>query len=168
MAFTDESGESVWAIIIGVIVTILAGIDGGLSAVATNGDFWIGFGAGALGGALGYVATAFGHPFLGRAISSAVYDIANPIFQKGRLDQVDWLALMVDVPIDCIMSMFYYGYSAGPNDKLTSQILSAILIGSADGIIDVLQTPLYNQMGQLMNEKNVQTNKDAQRFYYMS
>ena len=163
VAFTDESGESfLTVIIIGAIVTILAGIDGGLSAIESNGDFWIGFGAGALGGALGYVATAFGHPFLGRAISSAVYDIANPFFQKGKIEVVDLLALIVDIPMDLTLGAMYY--CSLPCETTGEKIFSNILSGLIDGIIDIGQTQVYNLMGEYMN-RTQQSSSDVTDFY---
>lgn len=49
--FIDGNGEGILAsLLIGFIVTCLAAVDGGISAVISGGNFWLGVLAGAFGG----------------------------------------------------------------------------------------------------------------------
>lgn len=133
---TDESGEGILAAIFTFFAVVgISALDGAISA-SLSGDNWLlGASAGALGGAIGYFAGFF-NPVLGRAVSSLVYDIANPIFQYGKISEADIVNTVIDVSLDVITSgMYSTVLSKGKHKYLLS-----ILTTDIDAVIDIVQT----------------------------
>ena len=172
VAFTDESGESVWAIIVvGLIVTVISGISGGYSAAACNQNFWIGFAAGAAAGLVGYALGLLKMPYLGRMVSSAGYTLLNSWWQNGEITQDDWLFIAGDLFMDIPLSFLGKYYIGSLKESMQNIILTAL-----DGATDYIQTRglvellperyLKADSSQTQSTRNFSMqNSDAQKFY---
>ena len=142
---TDETGEGILAFLVVVGITALLGaIDGGVTAVVAEQDFWKGAAAGAIGGAVGGMIgfLSGGTPvgsLIARGVSSSIYNLGNEFFQTGTLTTNNLGLYAADVMMDVTYSMLYVGYFSG----FSNQFLSTFLGGTTDSIIDVIQTPLF-------------------------
>jgi hypothetical protein len=174
----DPNGNSfvliTFLIIVGVS-TVLSAVDGGISAAMMGQDFWLGFTAGAIGGFVGGTIGYFiGSPLLGRAINSTIYGITNELFQKGNLKEMDWAMLAFDATLDVALSNGYSGYIDNIGKSVlknsTQALVSSLVMGLSDGIIDVAQTGfLYKPYTDLMIKLNNQTSNiqiNNRRFLY--
>ena len=153
--FTDETGESIVAtLLIGLVVAVIAAIDGGVSAELSGGDFWIGFGVGFVGGAIGY-AIGFVSPYAGRIVSSLIYDVANPLLQKGTLEKDDVLNLILDLSMDMALSGLYTDFlSYDPMETFTNKVWKSGLNSALDGFVDVIQTQyIYNNVANILQKQ---------------
>lgn len=153
--FTDETGESIVAtLLIGLVVAVIAAIDGGVSAELSGGDFWIGFGVGFVGGAIGY-AIGFVSPYAGRIVSSLIYDVANPLLQKGTLEKDDVLNLILDLSMDMALSGLYTDFlSYDPMETFTNKVWKSGLNSALDGVVDVIQTQyIYNNVANILQKQ---------------
>lgn len=152
----DPSGQfaiTTALVIGGVAVTLLSGLDMGISAHDSGQSFWKGFAAGCIGGLLSYglgvlmveSGAAAAHPrgtaMLTRAVGTATSDLANDLFQDGTLSNCDFGMIAADVALDVSLSAMY----GSPLSNVGKTPIGSILTGTVDGIIDVAQTKyLFN------------------------
>ena len=143
--YTDETGEGILAFLVVVGISALLGaIDGGVTAVVAEQDFWKGAAAGAIGGAVGGMIgfLSGGTPvgsLIARGVSSSIYNLGNEFFQTGTLTTNNLGLYAADVMMDVTYSLLYVGYFSG----FSNQFLSTFLGGTTDSIIDIIQTPLF-------------------------
>ena len=135
-------------------MAVIAAIDGGVSAELSGGDFWIGFGVGFVGGAIGY-AIGLVSPYLGRVVSSLIYDVANPLLQKGTLEKDDVLNLVLDLSMDMSLSGLYSGFlSYEVMDTFTNKLWKSGLNSVLDGFVDIVQTQyIYNNITNIFQKQ---------------
>ena len=124
------------------VTALLNAVDGGISAVINEQDFWAGAAAGFIGGTIGGTISVLSSRIpgvrywgnvIGRVTSSAIYDILNEVFQTGSLDNIDWKIFGSDLIMDGAFSMVYIG-------SVGNGIIGASIGGVFDSIIDMLQT----------------------------
>ena len=124
------------------ITALLNAVDGGVSAVINEQDFWTGAAAGFIGGTIGGTISvlsslipgfSYWGNVIGRVASSAIYDILNEVFQTGSLNNMDWKIFGSDLIMDGAFSMVYIG-------SVGNGIIGASIGGVFDSIIDMLQT----------------------------
>lgn len=173
--FTDENGEGMTltaTLIVGFVITLIAGLDGGISASLSGGNFWIGFGVGFVSGAIGFGISLMPFlgefaPYLGRITSSFLYDIFNPLFQKGKIETDDILNTMLDVSMDMALSGIYSGFLGLDVDANFSTNLWKGGVGAiVDGFVDVLQTDyIYNNLTKLVQKNRQRCNNDIGKYY---
>ena len=138
----------------GLAVTLISGLDMGISASMCGQNFWAGFGAGCIGGAVGYLTTALllpsgFAPIAGRGIGTAVTGITNELFQYGNFDNMNWGAYGADIMMDMTLSML----SPFPNNSISS--------GIADGFVDVAQTELFYTPKAQVHTQNIGKSKSS-------
>lgn len=157
--FTDENGEGLLTtILVGIVVVLIAGLDGGISASLSGGDFGKGFLAGAAGGLVGYLVSLIPGlgslgPYLGRLASSAIYDVANPLLQKGKIEKDDWINLGIDLVMDVALSSIYANNFSPTNaDSFRVRMMNGAHLSMIDGYIDIVQTfSIYNTVSSFVN-----------------
>ena len=162
--YTDETGESltVAAIISFLAVVGVSAIDGAVSAHLSGDNWLIGLGAGAIGGIFGYFVGIF-NPILGRAISSLIYDILNPLFQHGKFEDVDIVNIFIDLTLDVFGSSLYSTLLSKGKNKILFNILNS----SIDAVIDVTQTEyIFKKITKKVNESNTSINSIITRFLF--
>ena len=124
------------------ISTIDGAVDGGVTAAMSGQDFWKGFAAGAIGGAvdgaINYFLPGVGN-LLERASSTMIYDITNEVFQTGTFKINNLGLYVVDMMMDVVFSALYLGKV----NSIASPFISAIVGGTIDAVVDIIQTPLY-------------------------
>ena len=104
-------------------------------------DFWKGFAAGAIGGAVGGVLNYFlpgAGNLLGRAASTMTYNIINEVFQTGTFNINNMGLYVADTLMDVAYSMLYL-------DKVTSianKFIGATVGGIIDAGVDIIETEL--------------------------
>ena len=149
----------------GLAVTLISGLDMGISASMCGQNFWAGFGAGCIGGIASClilatpVAALLGPmaPVVARGAGTAVTGITNEFFQNGNLDNMNWGTYGADIMMDTTFSMLspFQGIS----------IPGALL----DSTIDVAQTQLFytpeaqSNIKKLSSSSTVATNRGLTR-----
>ena len=143
------------------ISALLGAIDGGITAAMNGQNFWLGFAAGAIGGAVAGVISLIPMPnilktLLGRLLSSAIYNVANELFQTGSLKNMNWNIFIFDLGMDVLFSGLYMDAATNFGTKIASRIggkfiktleqaASSLYSGIGDAIVDIFQTGvMYN------------------------
>ena len=140
----DPTGHFAILVFLGVVaISAIAGaVDGGVTAAMSGQDFWKGFAAGAIGGAVGgainYFLPGVGN-LLGRAASTMIYDITNEVFQTGTFDINNLGLYVADMMMDVVYSTLYLGKVS----SIANPFISAIVGGTIDAVVDIIQTPLF-------------------------
>ncbi len=161
--FTDETGESITlaAVLTFFAVVGISAIDGAVSAHLSGENWLIGAGAGALGGAVGYFVGIL-NPVLGRAASSLIYDVANPLFQHGQLGESDIVNMVIDIFLDVVTSSLY----STSLSKGKYKYLFNILITDIDAVVDIAQTEyIFKPISKQFNQTNLVANMDIIKLY---
>lgn len=156
----DPSGQAWLTILLIIGISALLGaIDGGITAAMSGQNFWLGFAAGAIGGAIGGGISAFfpgtWGTIVARLASSVAYNLLNEIFQKGSLKDMDWGLFAMDLIMDAIFAVLYADYANETGNGLAKiiggkfveqigKIATTFICGTIDGIVDILQTIMYN------------------------
>ena len=135
IAVAAATGGVAAAVVAGV-TTAAAAIDGGYCAIESGGSFEDGFLAGAVGGA---VSTLIPNPVVARGVSSAIYDVSYEYLDTGTVNPDNLPLYAYDVMLDMATSAVVYPYIPNGN-----KIIAAGMMGTADGLVDIAQTDVYN------------------------
>ena len=135
IAVAAATGGVAAAVVAGV-TTAAAAIDGGYCAIESGGSFEDGFLAGAVGGA---VSTLIPNPVVARGVSSAIYDVSYEYLDTGTVNPDNLPLYAYDVMLDMATSAVVYPYISNGN-----KIIAAGMMGTADGLVDIAQTDVYN------------------------
>ena len=137
--YRDSSGnisETVIAILVGAIVTVIAAISNGIANEKSGGSFWTGFFVAILPAAFGYAISEAcpAATIAVRIAVSVVTDAATDYFD-GR--ELDWGAYIVDAVIDgCFSTM---GYDFNPIKGELENVVRGLL----DGSVDIFESFLF-------------------------
>lgn len=158
--YVDPTGHfAIWVFLGVVVISAIAGaIDGGVTVAMSGQNFWKGFEAGAIGGAINYIYPGVGN-LLGRAASTMIYDITNEIFQTGTFDINNLGLYLADTFMDVTLSLLYLDKVG----SIANLFISTAVGGAIDAGVDIIQTPLYftseaQQRIRGINNKNNRTN----------
>ena len=132
------------------VSTALSAADGAICAQQNGGDWRDGAMAGAIGGSVGALVSSITNPAsgtdgalrmntLGRAASSATYDMTYALFDSGKITSSDLATCAVDVTMDISLAPINYYYSG----SIGNSLLRASVNGIVDGAVDVFQTRTY-------------------------
>ena len=135
IAVAAATGGVAAAVVAGV-TTAAAAIDGGYCAIESGGSFEDGFLAGVVGGA---VSTLIPNPVVARGVSSAIYDVSYEYLDTGTVNPDNLPLYAYDVMLDMATSAVVYPYIPNGN-----KIIAAGMMGTADGLVDIAQTDVYN------------------------
>ena len=122
----------------------MGAVDGAICAELSEGEWYDGAMAGAMGGSAGALISSLTNPApnsdsalrmntFGRATSSVIYDISYEWFDSETVDPSNFILYSLDISMDALWFPLYDYYAGGG-------YRGAIFNGIFDGVVDVYQT----------------------------